>query len=187
MTFAGPSGAADRRYEKIHPFSIGGETKAFDPGALLQLARIGAEPAALCLCPLVCYDLRFPELWRLAALEGAEVFLLSANWPAARQHHWRSLCIARAIENQAFVVAVNRVGSDPAARYEGGSLIISPRGDVIAEAGREPEALQAALDGAELRRWRRDFPALQDLRREHLGQVEVVRESLPAAQQRVGR
>jgi len=181
MTFVGPGGPSRHPYEKIHPFGLGGETRSFEAGRTLQIVTVGAATDALRLCPLICYDLRFPELWRLAALEGAEVFLLAANWPAVRQHHWRSLCIARAIENQAFVVAVNRVGADPSVNYAGGSLIVSPRGEVIREAGAGPECLSAMLAGEELRGWRRDFPALKDVRREHLGTVQVSRESLLVA------
>jgi len=69
-----------------------------------------------------------------AAGSGAEVFTIGASWPAVRQHHWRSLLIARAIENQAFIVAVNRTGSDPHLKYAGGSLIVAPTGEILAEA-----------------------------------------------------
>src|SRR5690606_2545669 len=98
----------------------------------------------------ICYDLRFPELWRLGALAGAEVFTIGASWPDARQHHWRSLLIARAIENQAYVVAVNRVGRDPHLGYAGGSMIVSPMGEVLAEADAAPQVIQAELDMAAL-------------------------------------
>lgn len=125
------------------------------------------------MCPLICYDLRFPELWRLGAVEEADVFTIGASWPAARQQHWRALLIARAIENQAYVVAVNRIGDDPHIKYAGGSLIISPTGEVLAEApaGNVPIVLQAELDPAALRAWREKFPALADIHRELLGSI----------------
>ena len=156
-------------YDKIHPFSFGRESTFYGGGQRLLLRRV--EDAVV--CPLICYDLRFPELWRIAAFAGAEVFLIGASWPATRQAHWRALCIARAIENQAYVVAVNRVGSDPFLPYTGGSIVVSPRGEVVAEADDRAATLRAALDLAALRAWRAEFPALRDLRREHLGTIVV--------------
>lgn len=164
-----PAGDELGRYEKVHPFSYGRETDAYAPGRRLVLRSI--EGAVV--CPLICYDLRFPELWRLAALAGAEVFFIGASWPSARHAHWRDLCVARAIENQAYIVAVNRTGRDPFLEYAGGSLIVSPRGTIIVEAGDAPAVLQAELDLDDLREWRRTFPALRDVRREHLGSIEV--------------
>ncbi len=122
---------------------------------------------------LICYDLRFPELWRLAAIAGTEVFTIGASWPAARRHHWRQLLIARAIENQAFVVAANRIGDDPHLSYAGGSMVVSPTGEILAEAGDHEAVLRARLDLASLREWRRDFPALSDLHRDLLGSITV--------------
>lgn len=164
---ADPGGVIRGTYRKLHPFGYGNETRGFRGGEEIVVVR--TEAAAI--APFVCYDLRFPEVWRLSALAGAEVFLLIANWPAARAHHWRSLCIARAIENQAFVVACNRVGRDPNAEYAGGSLVVSPSGEVLAEAGSEPTRLEATLDLQALRAWRERFPALRDLRRRFLGRV----------------
>lgn len=174
-TLVDAQGSVLGRYEKVHPFSYGSEAKAYSGGHSLLLAEIGG----MVVCPLICYDLRFPELWRLAAMAGAEVFLLGASWPSARQHHWRSLCIARAIENQAYIVAVNRVGRDPTLSYVGGSLIVGPRGEVLAEASDAPDALAATLDPGPLRQWRHDFPALRDIHPELLGAIALVREPQP--------
>ncbi len=85
-----------------------------------------------------------------------------ANWPAVRAGHWTTLLAARAIENQAYVIGVNRVGTDPNERYAGGSLVIDPRGTFLAEAGGEETVLQATLDLETLREYRREFPALSD-------------------------
>ncbi|MFO0873335.1 MAG: nitrilase-related carbon-nitrogen hydrolase [Phycisphaerales bacterium] len=169
LTLIAPGGVVRGRYEKVHPFTFGREGEHYGGGSRLLLRRIDGAT----VCPLICYDLRFPELWRLAALAGAEVFLLGASWPAARQHHWRALCIARAIENQAYVVAVNRVGRDPTLAYAGGSLVVDPRGKVIAEAGDAPMTLAATLDLADLRAWRAQFPALRDAHREFLGAIAI--------------
>jgi predicted amidohydrolase len=165
-----PAGGERLRYTKNHLFSPAGEPKAYQAGESISLASIGE----LRLSPFICYDLRFPELWRLAAIEGAELLTLSACWPAVRQAHWRALVIARAIENQAFVVGCNRVGEEPNARYGGGSLAVAPDGEVLAEAGSVREVLSVELDPERVRAWRAKFPALRDLRRSRLGQVSTV-------------
>jgi predicted amidohydrolase len=164
-----PDGELLGEYQKFHPFSYGKESKFYAGGDHLLLRRCGEG----IVCPLICYDLRFPELWRAATLAGSEVFTIGASWPAARQQHWRALLIARAIENQAFVVAVNRTGSDPHLQYAGGSIIISPKGDVLTEADDKPAVLQVDLDLNALRTWRADFPALRDIRRSLLGSVAI--------------
>jgi predicted amidohydrolase len=87
-----------------------------------------------CVAPFVCYDLRFPEIFRTAALRGANLFVVSALWPIKRQQHWLTLLQARAIENQAFVVGANRVGSEPQFHYAGRSVVINPHGIIIADA-----------------------------------------------------
>lgn len=167
---ASPTGRIVGRFEKIHPFGYGAETEGFRGGDSITVIRCGDAIVA----PFICYDLRFPEVWRLAALAGAEVFMIGANWPAKRQSHWRALCISRAIENQAYVVACNRVGRDPSLAYTGGSLIISPMGEVLAEAAEEAVLLTAELDLDSLRAWRERFPALRDLRRHFLGRVSCM-------------
>lgn len=170
MAIAAPDGSLGEAYAKVHPFGFGRETEAYRGGQRLVLRRVGPFTA----CPLVCYDLRFPELWRLATLAGADLFLIGASWPAARQHHWRSLLIARAIENQAYVVAANRVGRDPSLTYGGGSMIIGPTGEVLAEANDQPCVLTALADHAALSAWRAKFPALRDVHRELLGAIPVI-------------
>ncbi len=164
-----PAGDVSGVYEKVHPFSYGRESEHYSGGDHLLVRTCGD----LRVCPIICYDLRFPELWRLSARAGAEVFTIGASWPAARQTHWRALLVARAIENQAFVVAVNRVGSDPHLPYAGGSMIIAPTGEVLAEAGDEPAVLKATLDPSVVREWRSTFPALRDRHDEFLGAIPI--------------
>ena len=166
-TILDPAGTVVGTYEKVHPFSYGHEARHFSAGGHLLLRRCGEAVTS----PLICYDLRFPELWRLAAAEGTELFTIGASWPSARQDNWRSLLIARAVENQAYVVAANRIGSDPTHAYVGGSMIVSPAGAVLAEAAHEPAVIQAEIDLSALRRWREEFPALKDLRRDLLGTI----------------
>jgi predicted amidohydrolase len=123
------------------------------------------------VAPFVCYDLRFPEIFRHATRKGAELLVVIANWPEARDSHWQALLPARAIENQAFLVGVNRVGSDPLVRYAGHSLILSPKGETLAAGGSEPEVLSAVLERQSLLDYRQKFPALNDIRGEFLGGI----------------
>jgi len=166
-----PSGAEELRYTKMHPFTFAGEAEHYAPGEAPVIAEMPAacpEPVdrggPVNLSAFICYDLRFPEVFRAAAVAGAEVLAVIANWPACRADHWRALLRARAIENQACVVGVNRVGSDPKERYAGGSLVIDPRGEVIAGVGDGEAVITAELDIAALRRYRAEFPALGDAR-----------------------
>lgn len=154
-----PDGNTIARYSKIHPFTLGGEAACIDAGSEVLVTRI----SDVSLSPFVCYDLRFPEVFRVAARRGAELFAVIANWPAAREAHWVTLLTARAIENQAYVLGVNRCGSDPKFTYSGRSLIIDPRGNIIADAANGQGVITAALDMEALRAWRRDFPAIRDM------------------------
>ena len=165
-----PSGELLCEAHKLHPFSMDREHEVFVGGEALQLA---AGVADAMICPLTCYDLRFPEAFRLAALAGAEVFTVAASWPASRAHHWRALAIARAIENQAIVAAVNRTGTDPNLSYIGGSLIVSHTGEVLAQANDRECVLSADADLDALGRWRQTFPCLRDARSDLQGQLPV--------------
>ena len=164
-----PKGEALGTYQKIHPFSFGREIEHFSGGDHLLIRQCNGASIA----PAVCYDLRFPEIFRLVVQQGAEVITIGANWPAPRQDHWRALLMARAIENQAYVIGCNRVGDDPHLSYLGGSMIVSPTGEVLAEANTEPTVLTAKLDLEALREWRRKFPALGDIRSNALGQLPI--------------
>ncbi len=164
-----PDGALLGCAHKLHPFSVGKEHEVYDGGEALTII----DAANTCIAPLTCYDLRFPEAFRKAALAGAEIFTVGASWPARRVHHWRALAIARAIENQAIVAAVNRTGSDPNLDYPGGSLIVSHDGEVLAEGGEDDAVISAAVDLAALRDWRSRFPCLPDARVDLQGNLPV--------------
>jgi omega-amidase len=153
------------RYAKLHSFSPAGEKQVFSAGERI----IFFEWQGFTACPFICYDLRFPEAWRLAARRGANLFILIASWPAARQEHWRNLLLARAIENQAYVFAVNRCGSDPQGPLAGGSLAIDPHGHILAEAGPGAAVIRARPDLTDLLNYRQAFPALADIRPDALG------------------
>lgn len=156
---AGPDGTTLATYDKIHPFSFGREGERFDGGGAVETFRWND---ALTVCPTICYDLRFPELYRVGLSRGAEVFTVIANWPSPRANHWRALLIARAIENQAFVIGVNRSGEDPHLRYSGDSLVVDPRGSVLAEAGASEGLVSCGIDPASVERWRETFLAWKD-------------------------
>ncbi|MGV6813541.1 MAG: nitrilase-related carbon-nitrogen hydrolase [Phycisphaerales bacterium] len=151
-------------YAKFHPFSFGREGEAYAPGTELKTYAWTQSEHTLTVAPAICYDLRFPELFRLNIHQGAQVFVLGANWPSPRIAHWRALCIARAIENQAYVIAANRTGSDPHLRYPGNSIIINPMGEVIGELGDEETVLGATIDPDLITHWRSTFPALSDMK-----------------------
>jgi len=157
VTFS-PEGGLLARYTKIHPFTLGGESSCHASGSEVVTFHCGG----FCVAPFVCYDLRFPEIFRTAALRGANLFVVSALWPIKRQQHWLTLLQARAIENQAFVVGANRVGSEPQFHYAGRSVVINPHGIIIADAGEQETIITAQIDVEQAEGWRRDFPALRD-------------------------
>ncbi len=151
------------RYDKVHLFRLMAEEKFLAPGDRPGFFRLDGVPCGV----EICYDLRFPEISRTLALAGAKVIFIPAEWPEPRLHHWRSLLIARAIENQAFVIAVNRVGrKDPAQAdtdvFFGHSLAVSPWGEVLAEAGEKEELKLVELDLAEVDRVRQQIPVFSD-------------------------
>lgn len=153
----GPDGML-KRFAKIHPFRR--EQEVHTPGdEIVTFPWAGFEVA-----PLVCYDLRFPESFRTAARMGASLMVVIANWPVARIDHWVTLLRARAIENQAYVIGVNRCGRDPELVYSGRSLVVDPHGTVLADAEDGEKVVTAELDPAVVTKWREDFPALRDAR-----------------------
>ncbi len=146
------------RYAKIHPFSYAGEHEHYAPGRDTLTVEVDGVRVSL----LICYDLRFADtFWALAA--DTDCYLVVANWPGARREHWRTLLAARAIENQAYVVGVNRVGADPLGRgHAGDSRIVDPAGRVLAEASHVESVLVADVDPAVVAATRAEFPVLAD-------------------------
>jgi omega-amidase len=155
-----PDGSLVAEYEKLHPFRFGDEHRLYQPGR----ATVRFPWKAYWAAPLICYDLRFPEVFRASAQAGVVLFVILANWPTARVEHWITLLRARAIENQAFVVGVNRTGRDPYTAYPGRSLVIDPIGNVVVDAGDADTALLVEIDLGAATRWRAEFPALHDAR-----------------------
>ena len=158
FVLAGADGTV-HRYRKIHPFSHAGEEKYVRAGEQF----VTVEVNGLRLSLFVCYDLRFAdEFWALAGRTDA--YLVVANWPAARRLHWSTLLRARAIENQAYVVAVNRVGSGGGIDYSGDSAVIDPLGEVLASAAGAESIVLADLDRDVVAATRDRFRFLQDRR-----------------------
>lgn len=151
------------KYRKIHLFSLMNEDRSFTGGdrwvvADTSIGRIGV---------FICYDLRFPELARRLAVEGAEILVVPGEWPKPREEHWRTLLRARAIENQLFLVAANCCGVTGKLDFFGSSLIIGPKGELLAEGGYEPAELVADLDFAEMQKWREQITCFRDRKPEY--------------------
>jgi predicted amidohydrolase len=155
-----PHGAVTR-YAKIHPFSFAGEDRHYEAGGRVVTAAV----EGVRVTPFVCYDLRFPEPFRVAARE-TDLFCVVANWPEPRRDHWRTLLRARAIENQAYVAGVNRTGEGGGARYVGDSALVGPLGETVVEGGAGEAVLVGDVDTAAVARLRARFPALDDIRPE---------------------
>jgi omega-amidase len=149
-------------YRKLHLFSLLGEDKAFDSGDSWLLADTSIGKVGV----IICYDLRFPELSRRLALEGACMICVPAQWPKPRQEHWRTLLRARAIENQLFVVACNACGPIGKLEFFGMSMIIGPKGEVLAEGGEAEIEIVVPLDMQLMADWRAQIPCFNDRRPE---------------------
>lgn len=156
----GPDGKLAGAYRKVHLFAPMGEVEHMAAGADLPVFDLPWGRTALA----ICYDLRFPEMWRRYMELGAQLVLIPAEWPARRVEHWRLLLHARAIENQFFVVGCNRAGAGPDGEYGAHSAAIDPWGQVLAEGGAEPGIFHATLNLDEVARCRTVFPWLQDRR-----------------------
>jgi omega-amidase len=146
-------------YAKIHLFSPAGEEGYYSPGDRTATFTIDGVRFGLS----ICYDLRFPELFRIYGLIGAECVLVPAAWPCCRMHHWEILLAARALENQYYVAGVNTPGA-PDGAYCGGSLVSGPDGDVLGRCGTGEEVLTVSLDLKAVREARRRIPSLSDRR-----------------------
>jgi omega-amidase len=160
QTIYSPAGALLAKYRKLHLFRPLNEPTFLSPGVEPMTVELPWGKAGLA----ICYDLRFPELFRSYAMAGAQLMLVCAEWPHPRLEHWRTLLRARAIENQAFVVACNAVGNVNGNVFFGHSMIINPWGEVVAEAEESETTLFAELDLGQVDQIRAQFPVLADRR-----------------------
>lgn len=157
LVFVEPSGEINF-YNKRHLFTMGNEERHFESGT----ERLIVTYKGWRICPLICYDLRFP-VWARNRNEY-DILVYSVNWPQARTEVWNTLLKARAIENQAYVVGANRVGVDGnSIAYSGNSQLIDPKGNVLASVEEFTENIVAAqFSYSELNKFRTDFPVLND-------------------------
>ena len=161
----GPDGEVLETYRKVHRFGFGsGEPRLMEAGEELVVTDLPAPADGLVTGLSTCYDLRFPELYRRLVDLGAELFLVPAAWPEPRIEAWRLLLRARAIEDQCYVVACNTAGEHAGQRMGGRSAVISPTGEVLAEAGTGEEVLSVEIDPSLVTTVRADFPVLGDRR-----------------------
>jgi predicted amidohydrolase len=153
-----PQGKLINQYSKLHLIGLMQEDKYLSAGQNYQTFSIGDALASV----IICYDLRFPELIRTYAVEGASILFVPAQWPIQREAHWLALLRARAIENQMYVVGTNVVGKNENDTFNGRSIIFDPWGDVVAEAGDVKQILYGEIDLEQVPKIRRDIPVFHD-------------------------
>lgn len=158
--FLDPSGQILGKYTKVHLFRLMDEHRYLTPGDHLTIVETVWGKVGLA----ICYDLRFPELFRAYTLAGAAAVFLPAEWPHPRLTHWQVLLRARAIENQMYMIACNRVGISKSDHFFGHSCIIDPWGQIVVEAGEDEELLTTEIDIDKVDQARSEIPVLADRR-----------------------
>lgn len=148
------------RYQKNNLFPLAHENHTYVAGN--ELTTFEWEPWIIGLS--ICYDLRFPEIYRGLTSKGANLIINIANWPIDRIDHWATLLKARAIENQSYVVGVNRTGTDPNSNYNGRSMIIDPMGTIVLDAGEEEGIFSSTIKIEKVSSWRNNFPVLENIK-----------------------
>ena len=154
-----PGGEERLRYHKLHPFSLADEDQHYEGGDAIHTVEV----EGVRVTPLICYDLRFPEPFRAAA-ERTDLFCVIANWPTPRRDAWNVLLRARAVENQCFVLGVNRVGEGGGLCYAGDSALVDPYGEALAEAGDAAAVCAGPVEAAQVAAARARFSFLADRR-----------------------
>ncbi|PTG12204.1 carbon-nitrogen family hydrolase [Staphylococcus chromogenes] len=156
------NGAKLYEYDKIHLVPMLNEPDYLDPGSTVPYVYELSNGTPV--SQIICYDLRFPELTRYPAASGAKILFYVAQWPKARQDHWRKLLQARAIENDMYVIASNTCGNDGNTEYAGHSMIVSPNGEIIEESGNEEIILSTTLNLKDVDEQRKKIPVFENLR-----------------------
>ncbi|MGK9476032.1 nitrilase-related carbon-nitrogen hydrolase [Melioribacter sp. OK-6-Me] len=146
-------------YRKIHLFSHAKENNFYNSGKEIVVTKVGGISTGLS----ICYDLRFPELYRLLRKKGSEICIDIANWPVDRIEHWRILLRARAIENQCYMIGVNRTGNDPYNKYNGYSSVYDPMGNLITELKDEEKIIVTKIDTDFIKKVRDEFKFGDDI------------------------
>ena len=160
LCMATPDGDSRAIYSKMHPFSFAGEADVLKAGDEIRIVRLGDLRCAV----TICYDLRFPELYAGMA-PSCDAAIVIANWPNRRIAHWRALLVARAIENQMFVIGVNRIGTDGnGLSYEKSSMVVMPDGTLLEPVVSGFEMDIFDVDPTEVGKYRASFPTVRDRR-----------------------
>ncbi len=160
--FFAPNGRMLGVYRKMHLFRLMDEDKWLQPGQSPLSMDLPWGNTAMA----ICYDLRFPELFRKYAVDGAKMMIVPAEWPLARLEHWRALVIARAIENQCYMVACNAAGEIGDTPFAGHSMVVDPWGKIIIEGGDTPQLLTAEIELDVVDEVRQRIPVFEDRRPE---------------------
>lgn len=147
-----------KEYDKVHLFQLMNEHHYLQSGIENGLFSIDGLDVA----GFVCYDLRFPEWIQTHAVNGAKVLFFVAEWPIQRMEHWETLLKARAIENQCYVVACNRVGKDLANTFGGGSMVIDPWGEILVKGSTKEEIIYGEIDREKVEEIRNTIPIFED-------------------------
>jgi predicted amidohydrolase len=156
----GPDGEILATYAKMHLFRPGGEDRGFFAGSYLGIFRIEGFTCGIA----ICYDLRFPELFRLYARNGVQAVFVPAAWPTGRMKHWELFITARACENQMYIIGINTTGKTPVDTYAGGSITVNPSGQIICRATEAEQLLFADINLAHVAATRSAFPVMKDCR-----------------------
>lgn len=163
MPFFAPNGRMLGIYRKMHLFRLFDEDKYLAPGQSPLVLDLPWGTTGMA----ICYDLRFPEIFRRYAVkENAKMVIICAEWPLVRIEHWRALLIARAIENQCFIVACNAAGDTGDTVMGGHSMIIDPWGKIVVEAGETPQVITADIELDEVENARSKIPVFEDIRKD---------------------
>lgn len=159
-TLLSDTGAELSDYVKLHPFSYAGEDRVFRAGEELALAEYRGRR----LGTVICYDLRFPEVFQ-ALSRKADIILVPANWPERRAEHWKLLLRARALENQVYILGINCAGEKDGIFYSGDSCVVNPAGELTAGYIQGEQLLTVEI-ADDVERYRAEFPVKQDRRTE---------------------
>jgi predicted amidohydrolase len=166
-TFFAPNGRLMGVYRKIHLFRLMEEDRWLQPGAAPLIMDLPWGTTGMA----ICYDLRFPELFRRYAVQGAKVIVMPAEWPIERVEHWRTLLQARAIENQCFMVATNSAGQTGNTTFGGHSMIVDPWGKIVVEVGETPTLVTAEIEVDLVDSVRNRIPVFEDRRPDVYGTI----------------
>lgn len=149
------------KYIKIHPFSYGGEDEKYHRGKEICICKIDEFK----MSPFICYDLRFPEIFQIAAKE-AQIITVAASWPKVREEHWITLLKARAIENQCYVIGINRIGIGDGLEYNGASIFVGPSGEILNDSNSKEMLIVENLEIERIRAVKDKFDIKKDRREE---------------------